>query len=180
METTVRIFGDLLRINNDRNNAYKKAVEAISDIHLKSMFQSFLDETEAHIREISKVIVKHGGEPTNNGTAAGAFHQAWINLKHAIGKGNKKNIIDSCKASDKSTLSEYNHAIELFENKGLKAPALICKAHYCRIEDDIKMLDTLTISSDNPNTAENETLDLQKIIECHDKNINVDEIIAKM
>ncbi len=179
METTAGIFGGLLRINNDRNTAYRKAVETISDIHLKSMFQSFLDETEKHIQEISKVIIKHGGEVTDNGTAAGAFHQAWVNFRNALKKGNKKNIVESCKATDKKSLDEYRYAIETFEEKGLTNPALICKAHYCRIEDDIKMVNSLLISMDNPNTAEQDALELQKS-ECHGKDIDIEEVIAQM
>ena len=71
-------------------------------------------------------------EPETSGSAAGALHRGWINLKSALTRGDDHAILAECERGEDSAVEEFKKAV----NNGLSAPVQqIVSRQYAQIKD---------------------------------------------
>lgn len=108
----VSVLNDLIETCEDGIHGFTTAAEAVKNPSAKALFASRLPKIELGERELKAEIRRFGGDPDKRGTAAGALHRGWINLKSAITGKNEEAIIAECVRGEEHALHVYEDALQ--------------------------------------------------------------------
>lgn len=113
-EMTVDILNDLVRINNDRVEGYKKAIDETNglDIDLKSIFSNCIADSEQYKNELAGKIAELGGSVANGTTVSGQIYRAWMDVKATFSGSDRKTILASCEFGEDAAQKAYKTALE--------------------------------------------------------------------
>ena len=82
-DNLVGVLNDLIQINNDRINGYEKAAEEIRDrdIDLQALFGKLANDSRKYASELSREVIKLGGNPDTGTTGSGKLYRVWMDVK---------------------------------------------------------------------------------------------------
>ena len=77
------VLNDLLRINNDRIEGYDTAIKETkdSDVDLKALFRKMIEESKKYAAELTKEVIRRGGDPAEGTTNSGKLYRVWMDVK---------------------------------------------------------------------------------------------------
>ena len=112
-ENIIDVLNDLVQINNDRVTGYEKAIDESKedDVDLKGLFRNMANESQQYTLELSKLIMRLGGQPSDSTTKAGKIYRTWMDLKAAITGSNRKALLDSCEYGEDAAQKAYEAAL---------------------------------------------------------------------
>jgi uncharacterized protein (TIGR02284 family) len=91
----------------------------VKDPQLKSLFDQYSRQRSRFAVELrSKAQSPDERESEISGSAAGALHRGWINLKSAVTRGDDHAILAECERGEDSAVEEFRKAL----NNGLSEP----------------------------------------------------------
>jgi uncharacterized protein (TIGR02284 family) len=115
----VSIVDDLIETLKDGEEGFKQAADGVKDPHVKSIFSKYSQQRARFATELQRQVQNLGEpEPETGGSAAGALHRGWINLKSAISRGDDYAVLAECERGEDSAVDEYRKAM----NDGLSGP----------------------------------------------------------
>ncbi|NMH27755.1 PA2169 family four-helix-bundle protein [Flavobacterium silvaticum] len=109
---TVSALNDLIEINNDRIEGYKKAMKETDDSDLKRLFAELSITSEKNLSELLKQVYGLGGTPEEGTRATGKLFRAWMDLKAAVTGNDKHGILSSCEFGEDKAQEAYEAALE--------------------------------------------------------------------
>jgi uncharacterized protein (TIGR02284 family) len=113
------LIHNLIETLKDGQEGFKQAAENVKDPQLKSLFDDYSQQRARFIVELrSKAQSPDEREPDVSGSATGALHRGWINLKAALSRGDDHAILAECERGEDSAVEEYQKALD----DGLSAP----------------------------------------------------------
>jgi len=119
MKNQDKIIDDLIETLKDGQEGFKQAAEAVKDPQLKAVFDEYSRQRTRFAIELrSKAQSADERESEISGSAAGALHRGWINLKSALTRGDDHAILAECERGEDSAVEEFRKAL----NNGLSAP----------------------------------------------------------
>ncbi|HMF81282.1 MAG TPA: PA2169 family four-helix-bundle protein [Candidatus Acidoferrum sp.] len=119
MKNQDKIIDDLIETLKDGQEGFKQAAEGVKDPQLKAVFDEYSRQRARFAVELrSKAQSADGRESEISGSAAGALHRGWINLKSALTRGDDHAILAECERGEDSAVEEFSKAL----NNGLSAP----------------------------------------------------------
>jgi uncharacterized protein (TIGR02284 family) len=159
-ENLIEVLNDLIRINNDRIAGYKRAADEAddADVDLKAIFHRMADESRQYIAELTREVVKLGGEPATGTTASGKIYRAWMDVKATFTGSDRLAVLSSCEFGEDAAQKAYQEAISSDDTLSIDIRQLISnqKASLRVSHDTIKKLrdahkinDVNTSGSDN-------------------------------
>ncbi|MDZ4797512.1 MAG: PA2169 family four-helix-bundle protein [Bryobacteraceae bacterium] len=104
-------LNDLVETCKDGEKGFREAAEGITNSSTRTMFQKFAQERAEYARELQSEISRLGGTPETGGSASGALHRGWINLKSAVTGRNDKAIVDEAERGEDIAVAEYQKAL---------------------------------------------------------------------
>ena len=133
MKDQNKIIDDLIETLKDGQEGFKQAAEGVKDPQLKSLFDKYSRQCANFAMELQGEARSMGeSEPETSGSAAGALHRGWINLKSALTRGDDHAILAECERGEDSAVEEFKKAV----NNGLSAPVQqIVSRQYAQIKD---------------------------------------------
>jgi len=142
------IIDNLIETLKDGQEGFKQAAEAVKDTQLKSLFEEYSRQRARFVAELrSQTQVPSERDSDVSGSAAGALHRGWINLKSAVTGGDDHAILAECERGEDSAVDEYKKAL----NDGLSGPVQdIVSRQYAQIKeahDRVKSLRDVTKAS---------------------------------
>lgn len=107
------VLNDLIRINNDRIAGYKNAAEEASagDVDLKAIFYRMADESRQYISELTREVLKLGGEPATGTTTSGKIYRAWMDVKATFTGSDREAVLTSCEFGEDAAQKAYQEAL---------------------------------------------------------------------
>src|SRR6266481_3566810 len=109
----VSVIDDLSQTLKDGQEGFKQAAEGVKAPQLKSLFNEYSSQRSQFATELQSQAHSLGrSQPEESGSAAGALHRAWINLKSAITSGDDHAILAECERGEDSAVEQYEKAIE--------------------------------------------------------------------
>ena len=109
----ISTLNDLVKINNDRIEGYRKAAEeARENPDLKVLFNEKAADSQKFVSELTHHISKIGGEHTNDTTVAGKIFRSWMDIKDTFRPSDKTTILDSCEFGEDAALKAYDMALK--------------------------------------------------------------------
>ncbi len=111
-ENAIEVLNDLLRINNDRVEGYKKAIDEVKEYDLKNVFEGMADESRRNATELEHEIKKYGGEPdAGSTTTGGKIYRTWMDVKTAFTGKDGHSVLASCEFGEDAAQRAYKDAI---------------------------------------------------------------------
>jgi len=119
MKNQDKIIDDLIETLKDGQEGFKQAAAGVKDPQLKAVFDEYSRQRARFAVELrSKAQSADERESEISGSAAGALHRGWINLKSALTRGDDHAILAECERGEDSAVEEFSKAL----NNGLSAP----------------------------------------------------------
>jgi uncharacterized protein (TIGR02284 family) len=119
MKEQKEIVDGLIETLKDGQEGFKQAAEGVKDPQLKSLFNEYSQQRSRFASELQRQAQSLGErESETSGSATGALHRAWINLKSAVTSGDDHAILVECERGEDSAVEEYKKAID----ENLSAP----------------------------------------------------------
>ena len=113
MKNQNEIIDDLIETLKDGQEGFKQAAESVKDPQLKSLFSEYSQQRARFAVELrSKAQSPDERESKMSGSAAGALHRGWINLKSAVTKGDGHAILAECERGEDSAVEQYKKAVD--------------------------------------------------------------------
>jgi uncharacterized protein (TIGR02284 family) len=99
--TYVQLLNELLRINNDRIEGYKKVLRQLHDSDMRGVLVSLSDESKIFEVDLALEILKHGGTPlVGSTTMAGRVYRFWIDVKEVITGKDPMSVLRACEYAE--------------------------------------------------------------------------------
>lgn len=110
----IDVLNDLIRINYDRIEGYRKAAEESKefDITLHSLFTHMADESRKHVSALNQRVTSLGGEPETGSTAMGKIYRAWMDVKATFSGNDRQTFLESCEYGEDQAQRAYDKALE--------------------------------------------------------------------
>lgn len=142
-EKTDTALKDIIVINNDRTQGYKKAAEETKDVDLKALFNKLSEQSRGFAEEL-KPFFKDGDklpkvDETKN---TGKLFRVWMDVKAAITANNRKAILSSCEYGEDQAKKTYDDVLKDSEDLSAQTLSIIQKqrVEIQKSHDEVKAL----------------------------------------
>jgi uncharacterized protein (TIGR02284 family) len=106
----VSTLNTLIESLKDGEQGFHIAGEAVKDASLRATFGQFSQQRARFARELQSEVSALGGEAQTTGSVAAAAHRGWINIKSALG-GGEKSILNEAERGEDSAVHTYEKAL---------------------------------------------------------------------
>lgn len=110
-EKLIEALNDLIRINNDRVEGYRKAIDQTEDDDLQALFQRMREESLAFISQLEGILQDGGVEPTHKTTIYGKLYRTWMDVKATFSGHDRHSILAACEYGEDSTQRTYEDVL---------------------------------------------------------------------
>lgn len=111
-EKTTNALNDLIIINNDRYEGYKKAIEQVEDADLKELFSQYSIQSKANNVELRTLVPASEDTPDRDETRiSGKFYRVWMDVKNALASNNRKEVLSSCEYGEDVAKKAYEDVL---------------------------------------------------------------------
>ncbi len=112
-EKKAKALNDLIIINNDRFEGYKKAADETTDLDLKALFSKYSLQSRSFASELRNLIpFTEEAADRDETTVSGKFYRAWMDVKSALASKDKKAILSSCEFGEDMAKKTYNDILD--------------------------------------------------------------------
>jgi uncharacterized protein (TIGR02284 family) len=127
----IGVLNDLIRINNDRAEGYKKTIEQlkVTDIDLKTMFSNMAHHSDQFACELKAEVTKLGGEYTDDTTQSGKIYRVWMDVRSKLSAHDRRSIIAMCEFGEDAALKAYNSALESADAMSTEVKQIVVNQH---------------------------------------------------
>ena len=111
-DDVVDVLNDLLENARDGEYGFKTCAEQVETAGAKQLFASRAEGCRQAGEELVQLIRQYGGEPASGGTAAGALHRGWVQIKGSVGADSELSILESCERGEDTAIARYRKALK--------------------------------------------------------------------
>ena len=111
-EGVVDVLNDLLENARDGEYGFRTCAEQVETANAKQLFSTRAEGCRQAGEELIHLIRKYGGEPASGGSAAGAAHRGWVQLKGTLGADSELSILESCERGEDTGIARYRKALK--------------------------------------------------------------------
>ncbi|MBI0331414.1 PA2169 family four-helix-bundle protein [Burkholderia plantarii] len=108
----VSVLNDLVETSKDGQLGFEKAAQDAHDPQLKTLFQTRAADCARSVGELQALVQQLGGDPKTGGSATGALHRGWVNLKSAVTDRSDHDILSECERGEDAAKKRYHDALE--------------------------------------------------------------------
>jgi uncharacterized protein (TIGR02284 family) len=109
---TPDVINELIQTCIDGQNGFEAAAKAVDDPTIKNELVGYSWQRQQFATELKTKMRAAGGDPAEHGSASGALHRGWIDLKSAFGGNSRHSILAECERGEDSSVSAYRKAME--------------------------------------------------------------------
>jgi uncharacterized protein (TIGR02284 family) len=106
----VSTLNSLIETVKDGEEGFKTAASNVKDTGVRATFEEFARQRHDFAAELQGEVRKLGGDPTESSSVASAAHRGWINLKGALG-GGEKAILNEAERGEDLAVNDYQKAM---------------------------------------------------------------------
>lgn len=129
-EKTAKALKELILINNDRTEGYKKAMDEVKDSDLKTLFSQYSSQSRENAQELRTLVPAGEDTPDRDETMlSGKFYRVWMDVKEALSAHNRKAVLQSCEYGEDIAKKAYETALENREELSSEAVATVQKQY---------------------------------------------------
>ena len=110
-ERVIDILNKLIETCKDGEYGFRTCAEHVDSQHLRTVFLDRAESCRKGAMELQAEVARLGGKPEDRGTAAGAMHRAWIDLRTAVTSKDEKAVLAECERGEDHAVKEYKDAL---------------------------------------------------------------------
>lgn len=111
----IAVLNDLVEINNDRIEGYKRASEEAKDIDsdLKALFQRYIGTSEMNKTALAQKVLqyKSDAEVESGTTVSGKFYRMWMDMKATFSGNTRQAVLESCEFGEDAAQKVYKDVL---------------------------------------------------------------------
>ncbi len=111
-KAAVATLNGLIEICRDGEEGYRAAADGLMNESLRQLFTEYSEQRARLASELQEQVRHLGGAPEDSGTAAGALHRGWINIKSAVTGEDEAAVLAECERGEDAALKTYEEAME--------------------------------------------------------------------
>lgn len=107
-------INELVEINNDRIEGYKKAIELLPEgdhFGLRSIFEDYRDQSIQFNADLKPLVTGLGENPTDDTRTSGKMFRAWMELKSAVAPHTIQAVLESCERGEDEFKKVYEDVL---------------------------------------------------------------------
>jgi len=108
---TIDVLQDLIKTSNDGQKGYQAAAEDVKSPEIRAFLTAGAQRCGEGAIELSHLLRALGKEPPEGGTAAGALHRGWLQIKAGVTTTDLA-IIEECERGEDRAKAVYKKALE--------------------------------------------------------------------
>lgn len=117
---------DLIKINNDRSEGYKKAANQSNKIlQLNALFNYKAEQSKHFTNQLLALISNNETEDLTETTTAGKIFRVWMDIKNTFNSSDTISILESCEYIEFTTVKSYKKALNNCNEMGLEILEII-------------------------------------------------------
>jgi uncharacterized protein (TIGR02284 family) len=102
----------LIEICLDGERGFETAANAVNDVDLQTELMRLSQDRLEFAGELQRILAWRGEEPSSHGSAVGAMHRGWMNLKQSLSGDNCHAILLECERGEDAAVEAYRKATE--------------------------------------------------------------------
>ena len=110
-DKAVDVLNELIETCKDGEEGLRQAAASVKSSDLKSLFNSMAQERAAFAAELRQQVRSVGGSPEKSGSAVGAIHRAWIDIKGTLTGKSDHSILSEVERGEDSAVKVYKEAL---------------------------------------------------------------------
>jgi uncharacterized protein (TIGR02284 family) len=107
----VTLLNALLETCRDGEFGFSACARHVGATELREVFAMRAADCQRGAIELETYITEYGGTPDSGGSATGALHRGWLELKSALPGGNDRAMLDECARGEDVALQRYEDAL---------------------------------------------------------------------
>nr|WP_297354848.1 PA2169 family four-helix-bundle protein [uncultured Caldimonas sp.] len=107
----VDLLNGLLETCRDGEFGFSACARHVTADELREVFAMRAADCQRGAIELETYISEYGGTPESGGSASGALHRGWLELKSALPGGNDRAMLDECARGEDTALQRYEDAL---------------------------------------------------------------------
>ena len=111
-ENVAGALNQLLEINNDRVEGYKKALHETDQSDLKDLFKEMAEHSFKIRNELANEVIKLNQKPSTGTSTSGKVFRAWMDLRAALTQKDRKAILSSCEFGEDAAQETYESVLK--------------------------------------------------------------------
>jgi len=109
---TIATLNDLIETSKDGEQGFARASQNITDSQLRILLLECSARCRDAAAELEGAVRDSHGEPERRGSALGAAHRGWLDLKAAFTGRSTGAILEECERGEDVAKGRYEHALE--------------------------------------------------------------------
>lgn len=110
-EKLLEALNDLVKINRDRVDGYRKAIDQTDDTDLKALFQRMAEESNTYIEQLNKLLIENGEETEDHSTIYGKIYRTWMDVKATFSGHDRHSILSACEYGESAAQRTYEEIL---------------------------------------------------------------------
>lgn len=108
---TTSVLNELIETSKDGEKGFSRAAEEISDPQIKAVLMEGAERCREGARELQDKVASLGGRPERGGSAKGAVHRGWTDLKSAVTGRDTKTVLEEVERGEDYAKARYAEAL---------------------------------------------------------------------
>jgi len=106
------VLNHLIETCKDAERGYRHIAEHTADAAMKSLFLDLASQRARFAADLLPHAQRLGGASVHEGTAAGALHRTWIDLRSAISRGDATSALHEAERGEQFSRGVYKDALD--------------------------------------------------------------------
>ena len=106
------ILNDLIETCRDGQDGFLTSAEDVKDANLKALFNRYSAQRGEFAAELQGLVAGLGQKSETTGSAAGAAHRGWINIKSAVTSRDVAAIVSEAERGEDHAKAVYSKALQ--------------------------------------------------------------------
>jgi uncharacterized protein (TIGR02284 family) len=108
----ISTLNDLIETSKDGQKGFMTSSEDANSAEIKQLLRQYSQECAAAVSELQELVRALGGDPEKTGSALGALHRGWVNLKAAVSSNDDTAILNEVERGEDVAKASYQKALE--------------------------------------------------------------------
>jgi len=109
---TIRTLNELIIVSRDGEKGFRVCAEHVRDEYLKELFLNRARACAQAVEELESIVRQLGGEPAKEGSAFGAMHRRWVDVRATVTSDDDATIVAECERGEVYALESYRNALD--------------------------------------------------------------------
>jgi uncharacterized protein (TIGR02284 family) len=111
-DDVISTLNRLIKTCKDGEEGFSSSAENVSDPELKRIFNERARGCALGAQKLQEEVRRLGGDPDTSGSASGAAHRAWVNVKSAVTGKDDKAILQEVERGEDVAVESYQKALK--------------------------------------------------------------------